>query len=227
MSELIVINAPPSIKRKTSRKKPTFKISIKTEPMIHDLGAIKRNAAPAEAIKEELQRRIRAVSKPVSNKTRARRARYANEYFAGAPTAQKRYGATRTKSGALRRGGIGDTPPILGAAYWFNDSGRLAKGLHVRANPKEGEFFVNVPGNRFDITTFGDRTQFEIMLSEFDRLIDPAGAILAPKVAEAISASVIDAVQAQLARNKSARRALRAANLRLIGTTLKTLRVLL
>jgi hypothetical protein len=151
--------------RTTSRgTKNRVSIEIKSEPLQINLDETALGAPVAVAIKKVIQQQIEGIAETASSGTLLTRKYATNAYGRSEPWAMKRYAGGRT----------GPKQPGKSAAL-FNDSGRLAEGLAVRANPKEGAFTINVPANRFDESTFKSRALFLAMLERFGQLVPAVG----------------------------------------------------
>lgn len=121
-----------------------YSVDMSAQPILFDFGGIEKSPRVAEAIKDLLTRKMKAITQLASDDTIVRRIGYAKELAKGAKSALARYARGR---GAARPPHQHDT--------LFNDSGRFADGLEVRFNPTEGHFTINVPAARLNPSTFG------------------------------------------------------------------------
>lgn len=135
-----------SERRRTSSRgtKSRYTIDIDAEPLVHVFDDVALGAGPAEAIRDELEQGVRQISEKARSSTIERRARAARS-----PTAasSRRYSGGRTGPKA---------PGSASPDRMFNDSGRLAEGFHVRQNPRERSFTINVPANRLTEPHFAE-----------------------------------------------------------------------
>lgn len=144
----------------SSGTKSRFTTEIKAETVDVDLDE-KLIAGPvALVLKDVLEKQIKAISEPASSGTILARKYAADAVAKDAPWAMRRYSGGKT---GLKSPGKSDN--------LFNDSGRLAEGLSVRANPSENAFTINVPSNRFDPSTFASEASFREMLFKFKSLV--------------------------------------------------------
>lgn len=154
--ETVVLHGPYQARIRTSSRGTKQRVSIdtKSEALLFEFNDHLLGQGPAEAITKVYRAAIEKISAVVSPETVARRERAQRNQ--NSAWWQRRYGATRNKSGALRKGGMPETPPIVGSTQWGNDSRRLAHGLKTRENRTEGSWTTNVPVARLNQDTFGD-----------------------------------------------------------------------
>lgn len=180
-TESIRINDYVTERRRTtsSGTKSHYTVSIQSQPLQVTLDELAVGAGIAVALKDVLSSQIQGINETASSETLLKRKYAANAFAKGSRWATKRYAGGRT----------GPTPPGQSDRL-FNDSGRLAKNLTVRANAREQGFTINVPNNRFDPSTFADQGQFLRMLDRLRELVpglrDPASLLQDPKVTRAI-----------------------------------------
>ena len=129
-------------KRTTKKGKVSTRttIEIESEPLVHVFDDTALGAGPAQAIKEALERGIKAINQTARPSTLAFRRRARKALTAGASWAKNRYKPLRGDA-TNRLPGHSDR--------LFNDSNTLAEGLFVRQNTAEKNFTVNVPSSRF------------------------------------------------------------------------------
>lgn len=149
--ETIILNDFGSVMSKLRRRttsrgtKSRVTLEIKSEPLVHVFDDVALGSGPANAIRDVLERSIKAIGQMSALETRKRRARAQIDFRTnpgGSKWLKKRYSGGR----------IGPKEPNQ-TFRLFNDSGRLAEGLFVRQNPREATFTVNVPANRFTDAT--------------------------------------------------------------------------
>ncbi len=137
-----------------------FSLSIKSEPILHNLSQVDLGRGPAEAIVLIVQRQFRNIGVTASAATRRKREQAARALQRGAAWAVRRYSGGRT----------GTTPPDLTSARVYNDSGRLRGGIFARWNAMEAAWTINVPANRLDPSTFKGGT-FQAMVTRLLQLV--------------------------------------------------------
>lgn len=190
--------------RTTSRgTKERYTIDIKSEPVSVNLDPRQLGAPVAEAIRDALRAQIEAIEAPASISTLQRRVYAEAAVQRGARWAKRRYSGGRT--GASKPNSAGTQGRL------FNDSGRFARGLFVRATRDGGaggtaSWTVNVPANRLDKSTFSE-AQFGDMLRRLGELVPaiakPGELASIPEVAEAINQVTADAVRKGSVRSAS------------------------
>lgn len=122
--------------------KARYTVTIKSEPILVQTDPAALSAGTAHAIQEHLRRAVGAISEQVKPATMKARL-----------SAQKAL-VNGSNSGVVKRysgGKTGTRAPARSDRY-FNDSGRFIEGIAARLT-KNG-FVINVPGNRFDPSTF-------------------------------------------------------------------------
>lgn len=205
------------------RKKQRTTIEIVSEPLLHDFDPLMLGGKPAKAIKESLERGIKAISEVASRATLERRKR-ARRHLEGSRSPQqesfRRRGARYNNSYEKRYSGgrIGTKMPDQ-TVRLFNDSNRLSEGLFVRQNPEDRAYTVNVPANRFTPEEFpGGR--FDWMLEKLRSLVpalqDARRLLADPEVRRAIDESISDLITKAQARQAGKLRQLHAARKRAV-----------
>ena len=193
-------------KRTTSRgTKSRYSVTIDAQPIVHDFSGTRLGDGPAEAMRDVLERKVRAVSGNVSQATILFRKHASNALASGARWAMRRYGGGRT----------GVKQPNQSGDALFNDSGRLAQGFYVRQNTTEKSWTVNVPANRLDPSTFRSQAEFQAMAKRLQTAVpelgDPRAMVAAPEVRTAIRSSMHDLIHVlTLQRNANRAKLLRA-----------------
>ena len=148
--------------------KERFTIDMRAEPMVHVFDDVALGRGVANAIRDKLERDIKAIGADAATRTKEFRAYAANRL-------EGKVGTKRLKSGKRKRTLFKHVPKSLKQRYdggrtgykppaqtekLFNDSGRLAEGVHVRQNGRQANdpggtasreiyWTVNVPVNRF------------------------------------------------------------------------------
>ena len=183
------------VSRKT---KSRFSINIESEPVLHDFNAIRLGREVNETIRDVLARQLATNTHTVSPNTLAYR-KYAKEaYKRGSEWAMERYSGGRT----------GPTPPRDGERVG-HFSGRLADTLHVRQNPKEGAWTVNVAANRLTPDTSRTDGQYMRMVERIQKAVpelgNPAALMVHREVRDEIEATISAMIAVATAKNKALR----------------------
>lgn len=196
------------------QRKPRYTFEIKSEPLLFDLNELALGGKLAEVWAQRIRDNIQGIAVPVSKATEAMRKKAAAAFAAGAGWATKRYAGGR----------IGAMPPNQSDKL-FNDSGRLAAGIHVRQNLTDASYTVNVPANRMNRESFG--AGYDAMVDKFVSLVpmlDPKKALGDPAIERAVKESVDQMVtklesnaEAAIARGLAKLRAQRMRVLKQIG----------
>ncbi len=130
------------IRRRTTSRgtRDRVSIEIEAEPIVHVFDDTALGSGPSQAIRDELEKAIKAITAIAKPSTIIKRNWSRREMESGSPakSTKKRYSGGR----------IGTKIPKTSVRL-FNDSDRLSEGLFVRQNPREGSFTTNVPANRF------------------------------------------------------------------------------
>lgn len=187
-----------------------YTVTIVSEPILHVFDDQRLGKGPAEAIAEVIRERIRAITQVAKPSTIAYRQRAKEALARGASWAIDRYTRGRLQ---------GDFTPGKSNRL-FNDSGRLAAGIHVQENVTEKSWTVNVPANRFDPSTFvGGESAMADMVARLQALVpelgNPQALIGHAKVQDAITESIGDLLKKAEALHLDKRRELTRAALRL------------
>jgi hypothetical protein len=140
--------------------KSRMSLEVKVDPVIVNLNELNLGKGPALALQKAISDQIKAISVTAAPATLLKRKYAANAIQAGKSWAMKRYAG----------GKMGGMAPNSSDKL-FNDSGRLAAGVFVRQNPKEGSWTVNVPANRLDEKDFKDRGTFTRMVGWLRTLV--------------------------------------------------------
>lgn len=147
--------------QKSGKTGVRWSLSIKSEPILHNLSQVDLGRAPAEAIVQIVQRQFRAITERVKPSTEHKRANAQTAFSRGAAWAVRRYSGGTT----------GATPPNQSSPpRWGNDSGRLRGGVFARWNAIEAAWTINVPVNRLDPSTFPGGT-FQAMVTRLLQLV--------------------------------------------------------
>jgi hypothetical protein len=172
--DVIVLNdyAERRVRTTGAGTKSRVTLSIKAEPILHDLSETNLGAGPAAAIQAAIQKQIQNITEVADPATILRR-RNARRLLEGGIIQENR-AARNTWTGkkwiaegkghlvgvdglatiARYSGGRTGAMPPTGSVRLFNDSGRLAKSIFVRQNPQEENWTINVAANRLDESTF-------------------------------------------------------------------------
>ena len=153
---------------------PRYTVEIRSEPILFDFDETNIGMEFAEAYRQVISDQIRLISEPVKAATVRFRAGALNAWNFGSDWAVQRYSGGR----------IGPMPPNPNSRTKFNDSGRLAKGVFVRQNPKDKTFTINLPTNRFNPEISGMATVMQ-WFSDLQRLVpalDPKKAAQLPAI---------------------------------------------
>lgn len=206
--DVFVINEGFSERRRTTSRgtKSRYTLDVKADPVLINLSEVALGKGPAEAIRDAISSGIKAISQVASPGTLLRR-KYAETAFQrGEPHTVRRYSGGRTGAKAPNR-----------SDRYGNDSGRLAEGLHVMQNQKEGAWTVNVPANRFDPSTFKSMADFTRMVDRLRELVPVIrNPLSAPEVRAAISASLDNMIQVATDKNYKQKIALMKAGIQVI-----------
>lgn len=122
--------------------KARYTVRITSEPLLIQTDAAALSAGIGHAIQEHLRQAVGGISATVKPATMKARLSAQKALVSGAAS-----GVVKRYSG----GRLGTRAPARSDRY-FNDSGRFIEGIVSRMT-KSG-FVVNVPGNRFDPSTF-------------------------------------------------------------------------
>ena len=208
--------------KRSGKTKTKFSIQISSTPLVHDFDAMRLGKPVADAIRDALGEQIKtnSLNYSVSPETVARRERYLR-HPSGA-TYEKLFLGPRTKAGALRKGSKDSRPDPANLHRWGYFSGRLADGLAVRQSTTNKKFYVNVPKNRFDGTTFPSLDRFLRNLAQrIPALRDPSALIRTPAVRAAIDTSVRAMISKADSRAASKLRSLRSQRNKLLRQILR------
>lgn len=190
-----------------------YSIEFQAQPILHDYSLTALGQSPAMAIRDLLEKKIKAIAQKPSPSTTLTRKAAAKALAAGASWAVRRYAGGRT----------GRKEPGQYDAL-FADSGRLAEGLEVRENRKDGNYTINVPANRLDPSTFiGGETAIVAMWQRLVTLVPEFRGgknVLTQEVIAAIAEAVTESIVTQTDR---ARSTLSRARSRLYGQVLRDL----
>jgi hypothetical protein len=179
-------------------------VEIESKPLLFHFDDNRLGAGPALAIAKAITRGIRSIAEQVSATTSARRER--SRQNPNTKSYQRRYSGGRT---GLKPPGTGD--------QWGVDSGRLADGIHVRQNPTQATYTVNVPENRLNQSLFG--AGFEAFLQKLYDLVPqlrPEVLLEDPEVRAAIEQAIDAVVQGSEERARAALEAARRAREELV-----------
>lgn len=119
-------------------------ISIAADPIAVNLNEREIARPVAEAIAEAIRKQTREIAETVSKATAAKRKAAEVAFAKGEAWAMKRYAGGR----------MGAMPPNQSGDKLFNDSGRLAAGITVNPDAKEGRWVINAPANRWVASNF-------------------------------------------------------------------------
>lgn len=136
MADDIVILNDVLTQRTSATGKQRVTISVRSEPIVHDLDPRRMAEGPALAIAALFRERVSGITAVASQATLRARAVAAKAFAAGESWAMRRYSG----------GKIGPMAPNQSDRA-FNDSGRLAKSIVAQA--RDDEWRINVAGNRF------------------------------------------------------------------------------
>lgn len=184
---------------------PRYTVEIRSQPLLFDFDETNLGMEVAEAYRQVISDQIRLISEPVRASTVRMRQKARQAYDAGASWALLRYSGGR----------IGPMPPNPNSRTKFSDSGRLAKGVFVRQNPKDRTFTVNLPTNRFNPAISG----MDVVLKWFADLrrlvpaLNPGKAAKLPAVDAAIDRGIAAMIQKADSIDKARLHAMRMARL--------------
>jgi hypothetical protein len=174
--DIVIINNPPT-RRESKSGKVRYTVEVKSEPLVHSFDPKTLGKIVAEALAEELRKKILNITQQASARTiKAResavRAITKVSSRAYGPTGPEKYGPVapemfgptlKDKRVAKMPNGAWANARYSGGRMgmmlpnqsdkMFNDSGRLAQS--IKATPKDDEWIINVAANRFDPTTTG------------------------------------------------------------------------
>lgn len=186
--DVIVLNDYAQKRVRTTSNGTTSRVtlSIKSEPILHDLSETNLGAGPAAAIAEAIKKQIKNITEYAKPATIARRQRAKRLLETGVAEDNKAQARTKTAKAWIAqgfKGKIGEghatvaryTGGRLGAmnpttsVRLFNDSGRLAESIFVRQNTQEENWTINVAANRLDPSTFGSQGAFMRMIERLHK----------------------------------------------------------
>lgn len=220
--ETIVLNSFGLEERRRTTSagtKSRYTISIKADAIPHIFDAKQLGRGPAEAIANAIKAGIKNVGQFAAAATQKKREQAARALAAGASWAVARYSGGRTGQKAPNQ-----------TKRLFNDSERLAEGIHVQAVGDES-WTVNVPANRFDPSTFnGGAAAMAGMVARLQALVpELRGADELAKndmVKKAVADSIYEIIQRITGKNENLRRAIRAQQWSLIQNLLRGMELL-
>ncbi len=175
-----------------AKRKARYSIEIRSEPLLVDLDEMNLGNGPAEAIASLIRDQINGISERASDATIAIRKKAAKAFAEGKGLA--RYAGGR----------LGPMAPNTSDKL-FVDSGRLARGIHVRPNMTDKTYSVNVAANRLNPGLFG--AGYEAMVNKLVSRVpalDPKKLMGMPTVEKAISQAVSDMVAKAEANSEAA-----------------------
>jgi hypothetical protein len=146
--------------------KSRYTVTIAAEAIVHNFDPVALGMAPAQAIAKVIRDRIRDIAELAKPATIQRRQQAAKSLAAGSNFDRTRYTGGRT----------GSKPPNQ-TSRLFNDSGRLADGIHARPNLERGKeqlanWTINVPANRLNPSTgWNDASKFQAMVARLQTLV--------------------------------------------------------
>jgi hypothetical protein len=149
----------------------THTIEIKSAPVAVVVDAAMLGLPVATALADTITAQIEDIGEPAKDSTIKARKVEARAFVAGEPWAVKRYSGGRT----------GATPPNIHSTRMFNNSGRLARSIAVRAT-KDGVYIVNCAANRLNPADFKGGEMgpaYQHMVSELVRLVPAMSAPMA------------------------------------------------
>ena len=162
--EVVVLNAFGFEERRRTTGSGTanrYTVTIKADPVVHVFDPRELGRGPAEAIAEAIRNGIRGINQVASASTILRRKAAVLAMARAEPWTTARYSGGRT----------GPTTPGKSDKL-FNDSGRLADGIH--AGPNGDGWVINVTANRFDPSTFVGGVGALVSMYERLRALVPA-----------------------------------------------------
>lgn len=193
---------------KTGKVSVTERVTIdmRAEPIVHVFDNIALGRDVAQAMRDKLERDIKAIKSDADDRTKEFRA-WAEERLTG------KVGTKRLKSGKRKRTAFKSVPASLrrrydggrtgfkkpnadGRGVLFNDSGRLAEGVHINQNYRSDNdshssadirWTVNVPKNRFTEHT---RHLVDRLAEEVDSIKNPRKFLEDPKISKEIESSI-------------------------------------
>ena len=185
---VIVLGAGLEERQRTTSKGTTsrYTVTVSGDSLVHNFDDVALGAGPAEAIRNVLRDKVRAIVAVAAPSTLANRQRAKAALQRGASWAVKRYSGGRTGTKEP-----GQTVRL------FNDSGRFADGLFVRQNLKEKSWTINVPANRLDPSTFADgqaglQEMYQRLVELVPEFADASKLADAPEVRRAVAESISD-----------------------------------
>lgn len=197
-----------------AQRKARYSIEIRSEPLLFELNELNLGGELAAAWAQRIRDNIQGIAVPASKATQAMRAKAVDALAAGASWAVKRYSGGR----------IGTMQPNT-TDKLYNDSGRLAHGVHLRQNLTDSSYTLNVPANRLNREQFG--RGYDEMVAKLVSLVpmlDPSKAIGDPAIEKAIKESVATMIskaesnaEAALQRSLAKLRATRARVLKQVA----------
>jgi hypothetical protein len=124
--------------RTRSSGKQQTSLKITGEPVAVNLDEKELARAAAAAIVDVIREQVTGIGTDASKGTQAKRRTQAKAYAAGEAWAMRQFSG----------GKMGATPPNQ-TARLFNNSGRMAKGIHAVWSKSEAAWIVRFPANRF------------------------------------------------------------------------------
>lgn len=181
--DVIVLNdyAQKRVRTTSNGTASRVTLTIKAEPILHDLSETNLGAGPAQAIMDAIKKQIQAITEVAKPSTIARRQRAKRLLETGVAEDNKAMAKTKTAKAWVAQGFkglIGEGHATVarytggrtgamhptGGIKLFNDSGRLANSIFVRQNTEEQNWTINVAANRLDPSTFGSQGAFMRMI---------------------------------------------------------------
>lgn len=144
--DTIVTNQPLGGLKQHTRKsgKQYFTISVRAEPLVHDIDPMRLGKGPSEAIAAFFRQRLGEIGDLAAAATLDMRKRATRALGRGAGWAARAYAG----------GQLGSMPPDQSPRIGFA-SGRFVKSIVARAT-KDGEWLVNFAANRLNPSIIGD-----------------------------------------------------------------------
>lgn len=185
---------------KSGKTSSRYSVSISCEPVLLDISPNRLGEGPTQAILAFLSGKIKNIGAVASDATIARRKSARQSFRDGDQGATKRYAGG--KMGPMEPGQT---------VRLFNDSGRLANGLFVRANtsnqPGGAAWTINVPANRLDPSTFvGGESALAGMYQRLVQLVPELGDAKLLMAVASVRQSITDAIDQVLIQELGAAR---------------------
>lgn len=201
-SDIVIVNQP--LKRRESKSgKVSYRVEMKSEPLVFNLDPKVLGETVSNAIAAELRAQVQGITAQAAPATLKARERERKAYAAGKPWALKRFTG----------GKMGDTPPTNSTRV-FNNSGRFAQSIAAGA-ASGGRWIINFAANRLDPQTGNVERIWSKLLQHVPAFAQPA-LLLGTKTVRAAVQDGLDAMVTKAEKSGDELSLARARNLALM-----------